>query len=207
MFGCAGSSLLLGLPLVAKRVSCSLVVARVLLIVEAPSVRRSASGGRGLQVPGLQSKAQLWQPVGLAAPPHLGSSWTRVQTRVSCIGKEILYHRASRETSLFTPPTNCFSSEYISKATAHLIIQNRVILSEKGCCLWLCCDARLTPDNLNAWSLLSITLLLKVELSTCLIFLIGQLLYTILVEVYQPQYQIIPNILIVNTIEIYFFLT
>ena len=89
----------------------------------------------GAAVPGLQSKAQLWQPVGLAAPPHLGSSWTRVRTRVSCIGKEILYHRASRETSLLTPPSNFFSSEYISKATAHLIIQNRIILSEKGCCL------------------------------------------------------------------------
>ena len=60
MSGCAGSSLLLGLPLVAKSESCSLVMARVLLIVKAPSVRRSASGGRGLQEPRfLGSRARL----------------------------------------------------------------------------------------------------------------------------------------------------
>ena len=35
--------------------------------------------------------------MGLFAPQHVGSSWTRSQTRVSCIGKQILNHCAIRE--------------------------------------------------------------------------------------------------------------
>ena len=39
---------------------------------------------------------QLWH-TGLVAPQHVGSSWTRNQTGVSCIGRWILYHWATKE--------------------------------------------------------------------------------------------------------------
>ena len=38
----------------------------------------------------------LWH-TGLAALRHLGSSWTRDRTHVSCIGRQILYHWTTRE--------------------------------------------------------------------------------------------------------------
>ena len=52
--------------------------------------------GTGLRVCGLQ---ELWFPgcraraswhTGLVAPRHVGSSWTRDRTRVSCIGRRTL---------------------------------------------------------------------------------------------------------------------
>ena len=39
---------------------------------------------------------QLWH-MGLVAPRHVGSSWTRARTRVPCIGRRILNHCATRE--------------------------------------------------------------------------------------------------------------
>ena len=39
---------------------------------------------------------QLWR-TGLVAPQHVGSSWTRAQTRVPCMGRWILNHCATRE--------------------------------------------------------------------------------------------------------------
>ena len=33
--------------------------------------------------------------MGLVAPQHVGSSWTRDQTHVSCIGRKILYYWAT----------------------------------------------------------------------------------------------------------------
>ena len=38
--------------------------------------------------------------MGLVAVQHVGSSWTRGQTHVSCIGRQILYHLATRETQI-----------------------------------------------------------------------------------------------------------
>ena len=35
--------------------------------------------------------------MGLVAPGRVGSSWTRDQTRISCIGSQILYHGATLE--------------------------------------------------------------------------------------------------------------
>ena len=37
---------------------------------------------------------------GLGAPRHVGSSWISVGTHVSCIGRQILYHWATREVPL-----------------------------------------------------------------------------------------------------------
>ena len=50
------------------------------------------SGGYSLFSTGLL----LWC-TGLVAPRHVGSSWTRVQMCVSCIGKQVLNHWTIRE--------------------------------------------------------------------------------------------------------------
>ena len=42
---------------------------------------------------------QLW-PTGLVAPHHVESSWTRDWIHVSCIGRQILIHWATREVLL-----------------------------------------------------------------------------------------------------------
>ena len=42
---------------------------------------------------GSRAQAQMWRK-GFPAPRHVGSSWTRDQTGVSCIGNLILYKRS-----------------------------------------------------------------------------------------------------------------
>ena len=49
----------------------------------------------GAQAPDAQAQ-QLWL-TGLVAPRHVGSSQIRAQTRVPCIGRQILNHCATRE--------------------------------------------------------------------------------------------------------------
>ena len=49
----------------------------------------------GAQAPDTQAQ-QLWL-TGLVAPRHVGSSQTRAQTRVPCIGRQILNHCATGE--------------------------------------------------------------------------------------------------------------
>ena len=80
-----------GLPFVAV---CRLLIAVASLVVE-----------HGLQARGLQQlwlmgpraqAQQLWH-TGLAVPRHVGFSGTRARTRVSCIGRWILNHCATRE--------------------------------------------------------------------------------------------------------------
>ena len=59
----------------------------------------SSCGTRAQQLWLMGSRAQaqqLWH-TGLAAPWHMGSSWTRARTRVLCIGRWILNHCATRE--------------------------------------------------------------------------------------------------------------
>ena len=46
---------------------------------------------------GSRAQAQYLWHTGLAAPRHVGSSWMRARTRVSCIGRQILNHCATRE--------------------------------------------------------------------------------------------------------------
>ena len=46
---------------------------------------------------GSRAQAQQLWPTGLAAPRHVGSSQTRAQTCVSCAGRWILNHCATRE--------------------------------------------------------------------------------------------------------------
>ena len=49
----------------------------------------------GAQAPDAQAQ-QLWL-TGLVAPRHVGSSQTRAQTRVPCVGRQILNHCATRD--------------------------------------------------------------------------------------------------------------
>ena len=53
-----------------------------------------------LWLTGFRAQAQqLWR-MGLVAPQHVGSSQTRAQTRVPCIGRRILNHCATREVPI-----------------------------------------------------------------------------------------------------------
>ena len=52
---------------------------------------------------GSRVQAQYLQRTGLVALQHVGSSWTRDWTSVSCVGRWILYHWATREA-----PVWCF---------------------------------------------------------------------------------------------------
>ena len=57
-------------------------------------------GLQALWLAGSGAQAQwLWR-MGLVAPQHVGSSWTRARTHVSCIGRRILNHWATREALL-----------------------------------------------------------------------------------------------------------
>ena len=77
-----------------------------------------------LQAHGLQ---QLWY-TGLVAPRHVGSSRTRAQTRVPCIGRRILNHCATTEVpdvdhflkSLLNLLQYCFCFMFWFLATRHV---------------------------------------------------------------------------------------
>ena len=55
---------------------------------------------------------QLWH-TGLVAPRHVGSSWTRAQTHVPCIGRRILNHCTTREAPKYFLEELCY--QMISK--------------------------------------------------------------------------------------------
>ena len=104
--------ILAALVFVAARTGFSVVVASggysscgawlllaVLLVLQSTGSR--ALGLQLLQPPGSKAQAHwLWHR-GLVAPWHVGSSRTRGRTRVSCIGRHILYHWAAREALIF----------------------------------------------------------------------------------------------------------
>ena len=54
-----------------------------------------------LRLPGSRTHAQQLGYTGLAAPCHVGSSLIMNQAHVSCIGRQIIDHRALREASTF----------------------------------------------------------------------------------------------------------
>ena len=88
IFGCAGSSFLCEGFLQLRQAGATL------------HRGARASHYRGLSCCGAQAPdaqaQQLWF-TGLAAPWHVGSPQTRARTRVSCIGRQILNHCATRE--------------------------------------------------------------------------------------------------------------
>ena len=56
-----------------------------------------STGSRRMGFSSHSTRAQQFWPTGLVAPQHVGSSWTRNQTRVPCIGKRILNHCTTSE--------------------------------------------------------------------------------------------------------------
>ena len=61
------------------------------------SIGARACGLQELRLPGPRAQAQWLWHMGLIALQHVGSSRIRDQTHVSCIGRQILYHWATRE--------------------------------------------------------------------------------------------------------------
>ena len=92
IYGCVGSSFLCEGFLQLRRVGAT------------PHRGARASHCRGLSCCGAQAPdaqaQQLWL-TGPVAPRHVGSSQTRAQTRVLCIGRQILKHCATREALFF----------------------------------------------------------------------------------------------------------
>ena len=72
---------------------------RRLLVVE-HRLRRAQA--QSLRLPDSTARAQRLWCMDLVALWHVGSSQTRDGTRVSCIGRQILYHWATREAPNFT---------------------------------------------------------------------------------------------------------
>ena len=73
---------------------CGLLIAVASLVAEH---RLQACRLQELWLVGSRAQAQQLWFMGLVAPWHVGSSQTRAQTRVSCIGRRILNHCATRE--------------------------------------------------------------------------------------------------------------
>ena len=86
-----------------------LFVAAHQLLIAVPSLIAE----HGLQAHSLQ---QLWY-MGLVAPQHVGSSWTRARSCVPCIGRRILNHCATREV-----PHIPFLFHLLSKQGLHIFL-------------------------------------------------------------------------------------
>ena len=88
LFSHSGSSLLLRL--------CSSWGGQVLLSSCSMLASRCVGFSCGTRALGCVLAQQLWH-TDSTAPRHTGSSWTRNRTHVSCIGRQVLYHRTTRE--------------------------------------------------------------------------------------------------------------
>ena len=80
---------------------------RWLLLLRSTSSRCTGFSSCGtwaqqLWLAGCRAQAQQLWHMGLVTPRHVGSSRTRAQTRVPCIGRWILNHCATREVLLTT---------------------------------------------------------------------------------------------------------
>ena len=100
IFGCVGSSFLREGPLQLRRVGATLHRG-------ARASHRRGLSLCGAQAPDAQAQ-QLWL-TGLVAPRHVGSSQTRAQTRVPCIGRQTLNHCATREAPVVPYRLQLFS--------------------------------------------------------------------------------------------------
>ena len=122
-FGCVGSSLLCEGSLQLRRAGATLHRGAQ------ASHRRGLSHWRA-QAPDVQAQ-QLWL-MGLAAPRHVGSSWTGTRTHVPCIGRRTPNHCATREARillLMTPSltSNTWSTcSSIISPMASSVVQSRL---------------------------------------------------------------------------------
>ena len=104
-----------GLSLVAvswgySSLQCTDLSLRWLLLLPSTGSRRAGFSSCGtwaqqLWLPGSRAQAQQLWHTGLVAPQHVGSSRTRAQTRVPCIGRQILSHCTTREVPDHFPYT------------------------------------------------------------------------------------------------------
>ena len=60
------------------------------------------------------SRVQWLRHMGLVAPQHVPSSWTRDQSDVSCIGGWILYHWATKEAP-YCPFSDIYHGAFMFK--------------------------------------------------------------------------------------------
>ena len=67
--------------------------------------------------------------MGLVAPQHVGSSRTTDRTRVSCIGRKILYYWATwKVLDAQSCPTLCDAMDYnLPVSSVHEILQERIL--------------------------------------------------------------------------------
>ena len=99
IFGCAWSALLQGLFLQLQWVGATLQ-----LWCSGFAFCRARAPGTWAQsswLPGARVQAQKLWCTGLVAPQRVGSSWATNQTHVSCIGRQILYHWATKEAPIW----------------------------------------------------------------------------------------------------------
>ena len=107
IFGCAGSSLLLGLfstcgewGLLSRCSEWDLLSSRHAGASHCSGLSCCRAQASGLPDSRAQAQ-QLWHVRGLAATWHLWSSWIKDGTHVSCTGRGILHHWATREAPMF----------------------------------------------------------------------------------------------------------
>ena len=65
---------------------------------------------------------QLW-PMGLVTSRHVGSCRIRDQTHVSCLGRQILYHWATREALNALLTYNIFDLWWVSRTSSHFKVE------------------------------------------------------------------------------------
>ena len=85
----------LGLRFCARAFSSCSKWGPLFIAVRGPLTIAASLVADGAQAPDAQAQ-QLWL-TGLAAPRHVGSSQTRARTRVTCIGRKVLNHCATRK--------------------------------------------------------------------------------------------------------------
>ena len=101
IFGCVGSSLLRTGFLQLQRVGTTLCCGVRASHCGGFSCCMQSTGSRHMGFSSCGTRAQqLWR-MGLVALWHVGSSWTRAQTHVPCIGRRILNHCTSREAPIY----------------------------------------------------------------------------------------------------------
>ena len=76
----------------------------------------------GCRAPALGSRVWELRFTGLVTPQHVGSSGTRDQTHVPCMGRWILNHWTTREILSFYWVTNMLNSEAIQKSKIHCLL-------------------------------------------------------------------------------------
>ena len=89
----------LGLHCCARAFSSSGLLIAVASLVAEHGLQARRLSSCGLRA--LECRLSSWWCMGLVAPWHVGSSWTRARTCVPCIGRRILNHSTTKEAQGF----------------------------------------------------------------------------------------------------------